>query len=678
VLLLSDTPISAREQDYFGYWAHADAVAEIIDSAKTGTPLTVAVTGAWGAGKTSLAVMVEARLAEWTRLRRGERPMVTAWFRAWLHDDAPNLGTALAALVAREANRRRRWWRRLLFPMPDAFLSPQERWRRRCALLLGLLALAAIAAVTPPTRAVADEVALPKVAGASLAIIVFAALILWSKAFGVAQDAARFVQAPDAAAALGALDAAGNQLGRLIGHARGDGRFVIFIDDLERCRPPRAIDVCEVTSQLLARSGVVTVLLADMEAIAASAEMKYKDLVDAEGSRPIGREFLEKMVQLQLTLPPPGQPYMEEMLANRRPSFPTRLDPSEPANADDSSRAPNRRASRLRAAAASGVGSVVVAAASVLGGLVVLAGGGGPGVAIIVGAAVSAFCVVGFSVAGFAGASIPVIGVGVAAAIVGLSGIDTVGAGVALAVVAAIGVAGAVAATVVFDLVERRRARAAADVRRRIDERIRELAETDQTDLERRALEDLSQENPDLVRKEVRSYLTDEADELRRVEKVIREHPPELPRSAKRMLNQARLLTRIARDRSLFDGSPSIVPEQLGKWVVLSERWPTVAHAVTQTPDLMNELEQAAKDDVLLGALEKRALPEQLSVRSLHALLGTDPRLGEVIERLIRLEPVTTAAGPRERPAAPTTNSPYGRPVSPPPAWAVVDETQGS
>jgi predicted KAP-like P-loop ATPase len=136
--LLSDTPVTRRKQDYFGYAAHADAVAEVIDSERTDTPLTIAVTGAWGAGKTSLAVMVELRLREWTKLRRGERPIATCWFRAWLHDDAPHLGAALAAQVAREANRRRRWWQRVLFPVPEALLGPGERWRRRAALLLGL------------------------------------------------------------------------------------------------------------------------------------------------------------------------------------------------------------------------------------------------------------------------------------------------------------------------------------------------------------------------------------------------------------------------------------------------------------------------------------------------------------------------------------------------------------
>jgi hypothetical protein len=80
--------------------------------------------------------------------------------------------------------------------VPDALLGSGERWRRRAALLLGLLALTAIAAVAPPTHTLAHEVALPNVVGGSLAVVAFVALILWRKLFAAAQDAARFVQAP--------------------------------------------------------------------------------------------------------------------------------------------------------------------------------------------------------------------------------------------------------------------------------------------------------------------------------------------------------------------------------------------------------------------------------------------------------------------------------------------------
>ncbi len=101
-MLLSDRPLAAADSDRLGYAAYADALAGIIGDATTDTPLTIAISAAWGAGKTSLAKMIEARLQDEAVFPR--RQIITCWFNAWMNDDAPNLGTAFAAMVARDIN----------------------------------------------------------------------------------------------------------------------------------------------------------------------------------------------------------------------------------------------------------------------------------------------------------------------------------------------------------------------------------------------------------------------------------------------------------------------------------------------------------------------------------------------------------------------------------------------
>lgn len=574
VSLLADTPITRREGDYFGYAAHADAVAEIIDSERTGTPLTIAVTGAWGAGKTSLARMVQSRLREWTDLRRGDRPMTLCWFNAWLHDDAPHLGAALAAQVAQTANGQRRWWRRLLFPLPEALLGPGQRWRRRAGLLLGLLLLTAITAVAEPTRTVASSVALPKVVGGSLGVIAFAALVLCRKVFGAVQDAARFIQAPPAEASIGALGRARVQLERLIRQARRGGRFVIFVDDLERCRPPRAIEICEAANQLLGHRGVVTVVMADMEVIAASARMKYKDLVEAHGDgRLIGHQYLEKMIQLEVPLPPPRDVDMKAMLTEQPPL----LEPTRRVRAtkspDDNDPDPLLRSMSFFVSVASAIGVTI-------------------------------------------GVSIGVVGEVMAVVIIGGS------AGFVIVSAAVPGV----------------RSWLQARRRRGIDERIRVLApDTAQADLEARVLEEIEGGQEELARKQVRSYLIDEAVQLREVRAFIIEHPPALPRSAKRMLNHARLLTRIALDRGVFGGHPQLLPAHLGKWIVICERWSALGEAVSSNPSLIEDLEREAEQGDLAAALP--AGIDAGAASDMRAVLRSEPPLSEVVERLVWLAP---------------------------------------
>jgi hypothetical protein len=128
----ADRPVTDPKEDRFGFVPYADAFALLINDRDTSTPLTVAISGPWGSGKTSLAKLLESRLKveQYWRLDWREPP-VTCWFNAWAHSDAPNLGAALAASVSRDVGAQRPWYWRLLSPLPSVMLSPEDRaWRR--------------------------------------------------------------------------------------------------------------------------------------------------------------------------------------------------------------------------------------------------------------------------------------------------------------------------------------------------------------------------------------------------------------------------------------------------------------------------------------------------------------------------------------------------------------------
>jgi KAP family P-loop domain len=119
--LYADTHLVPGDKDSLGLGAYANALALLMDTKETRTPLTIAINGPWGSGKTSLAKMAEARLpigSDWNK------PHITCWFDAWANDDAPHLGAAFAAAVARAVNKERPLGRRLLWPLPSAMLSP--------------------------------------------------------------------------------------------------------------------------------------------------------------------------------------------------------------------------------------------------------------------------------------------------------------------------------------------------------------------------------------------------------------------------------------------------------------------------------------------------------------------------------------------------------------------------
>jgi hypothetical protein len=599
VRLLSDTPVGDDAHDVLGFGPLAEVLSELIDSERTDTPLTLAISAPWGAGKTTMARLIECRLARLTAQRNGQRPAVICWFNAWQHNDAPHLGAALAAAVAHETDRLRPLWRRVLNPLPPSMISPRARVRR--ALILGLTALAVVAAAML-VNSIRDAVTSASVAeddAAKLGPLIvtgLAGLVLWRRVFAAAESAARFIDQPTTAAALGSMSAVREELGDLIAQATRGGRLVIFIDDLERCSPERALEVCEVTSQLLAQEGVITVLIADMARIARSAGARYSGEHDeARNDAEAGRQFLEKLVQIQITLPPARPADLDRLLlpATEDPA----TGPTEDAACAEDAVRPKR--GRFSAALVS-LGWKPVLWWLLLFGAVVL----------------------GYTIAG-------------------VDDISEFMSVVLVVLLPFVAISIGIYSTAVR-LLDRYRTRKRLDA---IKDAIHKVASSPGTeDLEASVLEQVGQvrgprrkQVSDLVHQEVRSYLIHESEPLKEVEDYIRLFPPELPRGAKRVLNHARVLTRVALDRHVLDGG-EVTPQHLGKWIVVSERWVDVAAYVKAKPATLRRLEHDAQAETLGDSYE------QFYTHGLAEVLRQEPPLSDVVERLIRYEPGTPAA----------------------------------
>lgn len=67
--------------DYLNFGIVADACAKLLQQAE-GVPISVGISGGWGAGKTSLVRMVEARLK--ASAKPDENTYVVVTFNPWL------------------------------------------------------------------------------------------------------------------------------------------------------------------------------------------------------------------------------------------------------------------------------------------------------------------------------------------------------------------------------------------------------------------------------------------------------------------------------------------------------------------------------------------------------------------------------------------------------------------
>ena len=621
--LYADKPLEPGDKDSLSFGAYADALALLMDWKDTSTPLTIAINGPWGSGKTSLAKMAEARLpigSDW------DAPHVICWFDAWANDDAPHLGAAFAAAVALAVNKQRRWWTRLVMPLPSVMLSPEQRWRRR--LWLGVLAvvLAAVAIFWPtggsllspflhPGAKISDLTHGTVATRLAWPVLVVAVIVLAQWLAPGIQGVARWIDNPGSEAARGSMKDANRQLGQLVGQAlRGKRRLMIFVDNLERCRPPRAVDVCEVVSQLIGHPEVVTVLVGDMDTIALSAEIKYAELESVShgvtgtprtggargitGTRSVGaygRAYLEKLIQIQLRLPPPVPSDLRKMLvpvADERPAFP-------------------RSASELQPRSLFAVTGKIIALFARLRRFRRL----WPAIVIIVitgGAAVLIYWVWSSpkrtDLATFGGFLI------------------------AVAVPAA--------ALITYNFRDYQQRRAQRKRRHKLDDIVSSEVGPTEKALRPDAIKKVAQQVNDIdeneIRRRMRQRIISPGNELRtELDRAVLEILPPSPRAAKRMFNHAHLLLDIGVERGIFTKKPTLQAGQLAAWVALIERWPSVAAAIANDPTLLGRLEELAQQTA------REALrPEQVTaMENDTGIIGLDSSLLDYLRRSDSLVP---------------------------------------
>ena len=114
----------------------------------------------------------------------------------------------------------------------------------------------------------------------------------------------------------------------------GKRRVYVFVDDLDRCQIPKAADLMQAINLMMSDDPqLVFVIGMDWETVAAGIAAKNAGLArylkpSAEregGAMELGREFMEKFIQLRFALPQPGEDELKRFLqALSQPQVPRR------------------------------------------------------------------------------------------------------------------------------------------------------------------------------------------------------------------------------------------------------------------------------------------------------------------------------------------------------------------
>lgn len=294
------------DKDALDFTPYVETLADIIQTGNT--PLTIGVFGTWGSGKTSLMRMVKKQLPN---------DFTIAWFDAWKYDKEESLWRAFLLCVLNALKER-----------ASLQEKPVEEFEKLQSLIYRDMEIEKVGGVT---------IDLAKLGGvtakglAQLSLSFIPGLSALTKLVEELQSgAAKSVDEATAAIRrertkihieqIQFLEQFQNRFRELVQEHVKPNRFVVFVDDLDRCLPEKAIGVLEAIKLFLDVENCVFVLGLDQEVIARGIEMKYRELGAKQDSdnQPHftveGVRYLEKIIQLPFQIPPVEQSDMGDFV----------------------------------------------------------------------------------------------------------------------------------------------------------------------------------------------------------------------------------------------------------------------------------------------------------------------------------------------------------------------------
>lgn len=254
--VLSD---AAAAHDLLDFDRYLAPILRVLSDGAAETPFTIGVFGAWGSGKSTLLGMVDRTLKD-----QYPQDFVRVHFNPWVHRREPNM------LVP------------LLHTLHDTLERDRGKRFAESAKKIGNVLLRMGASILLKTITT-DAVSLEKLETIEQA---------YCKQRGLVESEIRNLRST--------LQTEMDDI------AKKGARVVFFIDDLDRCEPVDLIDVLEAVKLFFDLRNVFILLAIDKEIVDRAVQIRYSKFAfaDAERAAAIGAEYLEKLVQLPLTLLP--------------------------------------------------------------------------------------------------------------------------------------------------------------------------------------------------------------------------------------------------------------------------------------------------------------------------------------------------------------------------------------
>lgn len=241
-------------EDSLGFDKYADVLLKLIEDFDSKTPLTIGIHGSWGSGKTSLMKMLEMRLKDKNKI---DDTFKLIWFNAWAYGGNEPIGLALLHQILIEFEK-----------------------EKKQGKLINLFASS---------------------------IKLFADVALRNTIRIPFKDAKKFFES-----SIEIKSTLRSDFKTSIDESLQNRRLVVFIDDLDRCLPEKTIEIIEIIKNFLDVPKCIYVIGVAKEVIEQLIEVRYKS--KGQEIPNIGKDYMEKIIQIPFTLPPIKEENMEKFI----------------------------------------------------------------------------------------------------------------------------------------------------------------------------------------------------------------------------------------------------------------------------------------------------------------------------------------------------------------------------
>lgn len=280
-------------EDLLGYQVHASLLKEVILD-KEMLPTSIGIFGNWGAGKSSLMLLLQKEIDEWVAetARENEKKddvnkqnnlILQIWFNSWKFENYESTKNTLIieileAIAADISSRK------------DVFEKADDLLKRISLLRVGMYIL------KKGAKIVAAADGLPKELGDLIPEI---------------EELKDFLKPDEAKALLDDLRTQNTSmfiskfrdLFERIVLSAGYRAIVVYIDDLDRCNPVKVVDSLEAIKLFLNVANTAFVIGADERIVELAIKEKYHVVEDKSERFSPFSDYLEKLIQLPYKLP---------------------------------------------------------------------------------------------------------------------------------------------------------------------------------------------------------------------------------------------------------------------------------------------------------------------------------------------------------------------------------------